>query len=131
MNLDQGTLFSLELSDVSGESVDIVRADHNVDIFECFDDPLDDCFLLHHASGKNQSHSGVAALQVFQSSNFAKDLVLGVFTDRASVDDDEISGFELIRLPEPATCEQSGYRLRIGFVGLAPMGFDVETAIHS
>ena len=107
---------------------EVVGAEHHVDVPGTLDDPLP--VLLGEASAHRDLQVGPLRLQRLQPPEVAVELVIGVLTDAARVEDDHVGGLDVVGRDHALGREQARDPLRVVLVHLAPERAHVEPARH-
>jgi hypothetical protein len=108
------------LADELGRPVDVVGAEHDVDV-RC---PLDDAVavLLGQTAPDHDLHVGAALLEGLELAEVAVQLVVGVLPDAAGVEHDHVGVVDARGRAQPVGLEQAGDALGVVLVHLAPEG---------
>ena len=108
------------LGDELGGAVDVVRAEHDVDVRRPVADDL--AVLLGQASRNHDLAPVALALPRLEVAEVAVELVVGVLADAARVEHDDVGVVLGGGRHEPVGFEQSRDALRVVLVHLAPVG---------
>ena len=101
-----------------GGPVDVVGADHDVDVARPLADEL--AVLLGEAAGHDDLATVAGRLPRLQVAEVAVQLVVGVLPDAARVEDDHVGLVDARRGNQPVGLEQAGDALGVVLVHLAP-----------
>lgn len=124
--IDPDDLFLGEVGiiNIFTEAIQVVGAEDDVDVRVFFQYPGDYDFFLRHASAQDDQQIGIFRFQMLYPSQLPEYPVLGVFPDRAGVEDYDIGRALFFRGPEIHRFQQAGHFLRIGQIALAAVSFD-------
>jgi hypothetical protein len=113
--------------DHAGQAVQGLRTEHQVHVGRALEDGL--ALLAGDAAADADQHRPVL-LQVFPLAELGEDLFLGLFADRAGVDQDDV-GLGLVggQLQAMFGGEHVGHAGRVVLIHLATVGLDVELAL--
>ena len=100
----------------------VVRAEHDIDPVSALADAV--AVLLRHASADGDLHARVRILGALQAAEITTESLIGVLSDRASVDDDDVCGRRIVDGGHSVGREQPADALGIVLVHLAPEGAD-------
>ena len=100
--------------------MDVVRAEHDVDVRRPVADDL--AVLLGQASRHHDLATVALALPRLEVTEVAVELVVGVLTDAARVEHDDVGVVLGAAAHEPVGLEQAGDAFRVVLVHLAPVG---------
>ena len=107
------------------QTVDVMRAEDQIDLRIFFQDLVHGLFFLRHAAGHRQQQIRIAALKVLEEAEFTEDLLFRVLTDRAGVDQDQIRFRGIFGRCIAHVLQDAGHRFRVTLVRLAAVGADI------
>ena len=99
-----------------------LRAKHQVHMLVGLAQPLHHVGLLGHAAAQADDLVGVAPLAVDQGAHVAEHPLLGVLSDGAGVDEDEVGVFAVVDNLIAHLAQHAPQQLRVRLVLLAPVG---------
>ena len=82
--------------------------------------------MLRHASEEPELEAGPRALEARQSAQAPEHALLGVFANRAGVEQDHVGVFGTLGAAVPGAAHDRADRLRVGDIHLASVGLEID-----
>ena len=114
-------------TEILGQAMHIVRAEHQIDERIHRFHPLGHALLLRHAAAHADEELRALLFQLLEPYDVAQGAILGVFAHAAGVVEYEIGFFAHVLRPQAHLHEHTGDGFRIAFVHLASHGDDMES----
>ena len=102
--------------------MDVVGAQHNIDVAGPLLDPL--AVLLGQTARHRYLDLGALSLEGLELAEMPIELVVGVLTNAAGIEDDDIGLLQRRGLRQPVGLEKAGDALGVVFVHLTSVGTD-------
>ena len=128
LHVDDVTVLRLDLLHDVRELVDLVGAEHEVDVRRALDECI--ALFLRHAARDAEDQLRVLALEALDLANLAVDAVLRRLAHAAGVDEDEVCLLHRLRPLIADRAELPHHALRIALVHLASIDQEIRIAMQ-